>query len=382
MAAGSSGQQEVAAEGAAHVAELIHRNARGAEEGRHRNGAERGDEQAVRPHPLADLKGEKPEQRERNQAQGAGALIAAVEAQPVADQRTHARTEERADAVERAVPFDLDGFGDLALRRMLFHPHEERGQAEDPDEDDGQPVESRQIRVNHGGGRAERRRVLQPLHDRGHQRGVLLERWREHGGQDRQRMISSIRMAAPPFALHQLIDEEADHASQQVVGGEQQQHGDEAEPEAARAQHIEPQRQTEFQSEEEEPEGVENAGEVARHAAIGGGQRIAAQFGVGEDGAHAEAQNVGGQHGFEEERGEHALRDLLRFAAAHGEHGRAETAAGEQGDQQHQQQIAGQEQRDAAVARARLGPQQLVAQADEFADQRGVHGYHLMGELC
>src|ERR1035438_7752713 len=59
--------------------------------------------------------------------------IAAVKAQPVADQRTHARPEERTGAVEGAVPIDLDGFGNLALGRAFFEPDEERGQPENPD---------------------------------------------------------------------------------------------------------------------------------------------------------------------------------------------------------------------------------------------------------
>ncbi len=98
-----------------------------------------------------------------------------------------------------------------------------------------------------------------------------------------------------------------------------------------------------MQGEKEEPEGVQNSGQVARDAAIGGGQRIAAQFGIGEDGVHAEAQNIGGEHGFQEQCRERSLRDFLGFAAAHGEHGGAEAAAGEQGDEHHQQQVAGQE---------------------------------------
>ena len=166
------------------------------------------------------------------------------------------------------------------------------------------------------------------------------------------------------LALHQLIDELANHAGQQVVGGEQQQDGDEAEPEAARTQHVEPDRQAELQGEEEEPEGVENSGEVARNAAVRGGQRIAAQLRVREDGVHAEAQNIGGEHGFQEQCREHGLRDPLRLAAAHRDHGRAETAAGQQGDEQHQQQIAGQEQRDASIARTSLGPEKFVTQAN------------------
>ena len=361
---GVGGQQEVAAEGAADVAELIHGNARGTEEGRHRNGAESGDEEAVRSHLLADLKGEEGEQRDRNDAQGAGAAVAAIEAQPVADQRTHARSEERAHAIERAVPFDLHGLGDLALRRALFEPDEKRRQAEDPGDDDAQAVESRQVRVNHGGGRAERRRVVQPPHDCGQHRRVLVDPLREHRGQDRQRHDQQHQNGCAALALHQLIDEEADHASQQVVGGEQQQDGEEAEPEAARTEHIEPDRQPELQGEEEEPEGVENSGEMARNAAVRGGQRIAAQFRVREDGVHAEAQNIGGEHGFEEQCRERSLRDVLRLAAAHGDHGRAEAAAGKQGDEQHQQEVAGEEERDASVARTRLGPEKLVTQAD------------------
>ena len=177
-------------------------------------------------------------------------------------------------------------------------------------------------------------------------------------------MISIMRTGCAALALHQLIDELADHAGQQIIGGEQQQDGDEAEPEAARAEHIEPDRQAELQGEEEEPEGVQNSGEVARDAAVGGGQRIAAQLRVREDGVHAEAQNIGGEHGFQEQCRERGLRDPLRLAAAHRDHGRAETAAGKQRDEQHEQQIAGQEQRDASVARAGLGPEKFVTQPD------------------
>ena len=282
----------------------------------------------------------------------------------MADQRAHARSEKRAHAIEGAVPFDLDGFGDLALRRTLFEPHEQRGQAEDPGDDDAQAVEPRQIRVNHGGGRAERRRVVQRPHERGQHRGVLVDALREHRGQDGQRHDQHHQNGCAALALHQLIDELADHAGQQIIGGEEQQDGDEAEPEAARTEHIEPDRQADLQGEEEEPEGVQNSGKVARNAAVGGGQRIAAQLRVREDGVHAEAQNIGGEHGFQEECGEHSLRDLLRLAGAHGDHGCAETAAGKQGDEHHQQQIAGEEQRDAAVARTSLGPEKFVAQAD------------------
>jgi hypothetical protein len=134
---GVGGQQEVAPEGAAHVAELIHRDARGPKKSHHRNSAKGRDEKTSRPHPLAHLKGEKTKQGQRNQAQRSGPAVAAVEAQPVTDQRTHFRSKERAHAIERAVPFDLDGLGDLALRRALFEPHQKRGESEDPDNDSG-----------------------------------------------------------------------------------------------------------------------------------------------------------------------------------------------------------------------------------------------------
>ena len=158
----------------------------------------------------------------------------------MADQRTHARSEERAHAIEGAVPFDLDRFGDLALRRALFEPHEKRGQAEDPGDDDGQARRAREIRVNHGGGRAERRRVVQPPHDRG-QRSRSSSRCAGASAEGRidSVMISIIRIARAALSLHQLIDELADHAGQQIIGGEQQQDGDEAEPETARTEHIE-----------------------------------------------------------------------------------------------------------------------------------------------
>jgi hypothetical protein len=112
---------------------------------------------------------------------------------------------------------------------------------------------------------------------------------------------------------------------------------------------------------------------VARHTAIGRGQWIAAKLRFREYGAHTEAQNIGGQHRLQEQYRKCAARDRRRLAAAHGDYGCAKTAGGEQGDEHHQQQVAGQKEGDTPVARARLGPQKLVTQADELADQRGVH---------
>src|ERR1035437_8190738 len=46
-------------------------------------------------------------------------------------------------------------------------------------------------------------------------------------------------------------------------------------------------------------------------------------------GMSAETQNIGGQHRFQEQRRPHAPCDLLRLAAAHGEHRGANPARGE-----------------------------------------------------
>src|SRR5260370_1469193 len=94
---------------------------------------------------------------------------------------------------------------------------------------------------------------------------------------------------------------------------------------------------------------------------------------MADDGVHAEAENVAGENGLEEDGGEYGLRDFLAVSAAHGVDGCADAATGEQRDQRHQQQVAGKEERDAAIARAGFGPKQFVAQRDELADEGRVH---------
>ena len=59
----------------------------------------------------------------------------------------------------------------------------------------------------------------------------------------------------------------------------------------------------------------------------------------------------------------------------------AESSRGEQRDQQHQQEITNHEQRDPAVSRARLGPQQFVTEPDQVSDELEVHSGRITSAL-
>ncbi len=222
--------------------------------------------------------------------------------------------------------------------------------------------------MHHGGGGGEGGRVGETAEDGGENGGVLLERLSGHRGQDGQNHDAAEENRGAAFALHEAVHRQGDQAGQQIVGNEEQEHGDQAEPEAAAAGAVEAQSKAQIQAEKEEPERVDNADQVASEATVGGGQGVAAQLYVAEHGVHTEAENVAGQHGFQEDRGEHGLGNLLTASAADGEDRGAEAAGSQQGNERHQQQIAGEEEGNAAIARTRLGPKQFVAKPDEFAD--------------
>ena len=112
---------------------------------------------------------------------------------------------------------------------------------------------------------------------------------------------------------------------------------------------------------------------MAGGAAVERGQRIAAQFGIAKHGVEAEAHHHGAEQRFHEQGREHDGGYQTGFAKAHGCHAGSETAHDQQNRHCDEQQIADEKQRDFPVARTRPGPQQLVAQADEFSHQPGVH---------
>src|SRR5437870_3775546 len=112
---------------------------------------------------------------------------------------------------------------------------------------------------------------------------------------------------------------------------------------------------------------------MPRDTAIQRGERISPQFGIAENGAHAEAHDVGGDDGLYEEPAQNGLRHEFGLSRADGNHSRADASHAEQNEQQDYQQISREKESDAPVARARLGPEKLVAELNQAADQGGVH---------
>ncbi len=370
---GIGGQQKVAAEGAAGVAELVDRDARGPQETGDGDGAERGHEEAVSAHVSTGGIGKESGQRDGDQRHGAGARIARIEAEPVGYERAHKGAEECACAVERALPGNLRGDRCLPFGRALFDPDEQGGESHQPKQQQQKAAQRGAAGGDHGVRSGEGRSEGEVGNDRLGELRVLLEERGGGSGQESHGHHQHEQDRRSPFAFHQLIDEGANHPGAQIIAREQQQDRDHGTPEAGRPETVKSEGQAEFERQEEEPERVEDAGDVARQAAIGGGERIATQLGLAEDGAHAEADDVGGDQGLHEEAHEYGLGHFEGLAGSHRGDGGAESAEGHQRDEQQQQQVSGQKERDAAVAGTGLGPEQLVTERDQLQDQGTVH---------
>jgi hypothetical protein len=71
---------------------------------------------------------------------------------------------------------------------------------------------------------------------------------------------------------------------------------------------------------------------------------------------HSESEHVGREHGLEEEREQYSLCDLFGPTGTDRDEGSGKSTGGQKGDQKGEQEIAYQEKRDAAVARASVRP--------------------------
>jgi hypothetical protein len=101
-------------------------------------------------------------------------------------------------------------------------------------------------------------------------------------------------------------------------------------------------------------------------------QGIASELRISEDGAQSETQDIRCEHALQEQHRQNRLCDLFGLAGADGDDAGGESSGSQQCDQKDQQEIADQEERNPAVTRAGLGPRKLVAQLDEFGDERSV----------
>src|SRR5437868_2307214 len=118
---------------------------------------------------------------------------------------------------------------------------------------------------------------------------VLLEQGSHGAGQKSEEHHDAHENRRAALAFDKAIHEYADHAGEHVVADPEKQHGRDSEPKARGSESVEAYRKTELHGEEEKPEGVKNADEVARGAAVGGGERVAAELDITEDGVHSEA---------------------------------------------------------------------------------------------
>ena len=218
---------------------------------------------APRPHASSQREDQRGGNRQGQRVDGAEAVVAHVEPQPVSHQRPQARAEERRQAVVRRVPGDGGGLGRARrVRRPALERHQRGRQAQQPPHLQEQAGKSREIGAGHGGGCREWRCIAKNVQKRRDRPAMAFQHGPQDGGQEAHAGNGAEQHRGAEFSLHQPFQQQGHHARQKVIGNKQQKNRDQSQPEGRGAGDVKPHHQPQLERQNQKPEGVEYADEV------------------------------------------------------------------------------------------------------------------------